>query len=98
MQKKRHSKIRIILSAVVCTFLVACTSTKTPLTSDQQALKEKNEAALAESGYKCKKVTLTGTRIPVKVCDTQQQREDRQQDAQKMVADVVNGTPPGQSE
>lgn len=97
MQKKRHTKIRIILSAAVCTFLVACTSSKTPLTSEQQALKEKNEAVIAESGYKCKKVTLTGTRIPTKVCETQQQRETRQQDAQTMVSDVVNGIPPEQS-
>ncbi|UJF22153.1 hypothetical protein [Shewanella sp. OMA3-2] len=98
MQKKRHSKIKIILSVAMCTFLIACSATKEPLTDEQQALKEKNEAVLAESGYKCKKVKLTGTRIPTKVCETQQQRETRQQDAQKMVADVVNGAPPPQSE
>jgi hypothetical protein len=96
MFKQLYRNARIIALAAICTFVAACSSTSKDVSDDQKALKAKNEQALVESGYKCRRVKLTGSHIPTKVCDTRRQREERQQDAQNMVSDVVNGAiPPG---
>ncbi|AQS37340.1 hypothetical protein Sps_02182 [Shewanella psychrophila] len=90
--------LNFIKSGVLVTIILAatgCTSVADEaMTEEQRALKEKNEQILAESGYRCKRVKQTGSNIPIKICNTRQQRDDRKQDAQKMVDDIVNGAPP----
>jgi len=98
MFKQLYRNARIIALAAICTFVAACSSTSKEVSDDQQALKAKNEQALAESGYKCKRVKLTGSHISTRICDTRRQREERQQDAQKMISDVVNGALPPESQ
>jgi starvation-inducible outer membrane lipoprotein len=97
MLKLLNKNMRIIVLTTMCTVVTACSSTSKDMSDEQAALKAKNEQALAESGYKCRSVKLTGSHIATRVCDTRRQRQDREQDAQKMISDVVNGAPPPQS-
>ncbi|WP_076408097.1 hypothetical protein [Shewanella sp. UCD-KL12] len=94
-------KSNFIKSGVMASIILAVTGCSSvadePMTEEQRLLKEKNDKILAESGYRCKKVKQTGSSIPKRICNTRQQREDRKQDAQKMVDDIVNGAPPPQS-
>lgn len=85
------------MAFIICAVAGCSSVADESMTDEQRELKEKNQKVLADSGYRCKRVRKTGSNIPVKICNTQQQRNDRQEDAKKMVDDIVNSAPPPES-
>ncbi|MBO2618428.1 hypothetical protein [Shewanella algae] len=67
-----------IPAVVMVLCLGACSSTNE--TQQAQADVERND------GYRCEKVTVTGSRMPIRRCTTQAQREQERQEAEEMLS------------
>lgn len=74
--------------------ITACSSTDNKqMTAEQTALKTKNEQLLADAGYECRSEKVTGSSIKKRICDTRQQREDRQNSDREAINDLIRQTP-----
>lgn len=80
--------MKTILLVALSTLLFACSST------DKQSDESQLTAAQKASGYECKSVKVTGTRISKKICNTEAERqynkEHADEFARKMRDDVTN--------
>ena len=95
MSIKSTDFVKTVTLSVLMFAMTACSSTDNkPMTEEQMALKAKNEQKLADAGYECRKQKVTGSSIKVKVCDTRQQREDRQNSDREAINDIIRQTPP----
>ena len=66
-----------VAAAVMVLCLGACSSTD----ETQQAQAEVDRS----DGYRCEKVTVTGSRMPIRRCTTQAQREQERLEAEEML-------------
>ncbi|GIU42660.1 hypothetical protein [Shewanella algidipiscicola] len=81
----------LIISILVTT---ACSTTDNkPMTAEQAALKAKNQQQLADAGYECRSEKVTGSSIKKRICDTRQQREERQNSDRDAINDLIRQTP-----
>lgn len=85
------NKLMMIALSVAATSLVGCASNQP--TGDEQA-----QVAQAErtDGYRCTKEKRTGSRLPVRSCTTQAQRDQQKRDAETFVGNL-NTTGAGRS-
>lgn len=80
--------MKTIILIMLSTLLLACSNT------DNQGDDSQLSAAQKQSGYECKNVKVTGTRISKKICNTaaerQYSKEHADEFARKMKDDITN--------
>ncbi|QSX41834.1 hypothetical protein [Shewanella cyperi] len=78
---------------LVSSLISGCSGTSTAQTPEEAARAAEIQERLAQTGYKCESVRVTGSNMPKKRCTTRQQREDEEQSARDYV-DVVSKSIP----
>ena len=79
------NKIKFLLICLVTIVLNSCAT-------NDASIKENSDTAKVErtDGYRCDKVTITGSRFPINRCTTAAQREAELEDAKKVMNDRKN--------
>ncbi|MFT6051169.1 MAG: hypothetical protein ACI9B9_000809 [Halioglobus sp.] len=83
----------VLASVVTLLFLSACSSSTNTVAESDAAPKDAAASALAAAqaadGYRCERVSVTGTRMTKKYCSTAKQREDTAAAASSAVSQIT---------
>ncbi len=89
--------MKINLITLVVSFLLLISMGCTSITAKKDnAIREDVKVAMAEVGYKCEKVIMTGSNIKKTRCSTAKQREQQRETARRVVLERQSGGPEGE--